>query len=128
GDVVKSRRTVKALLCVQMIFCAFVLFAAGLFRATFDRLSSLSFVFSYDRVLVLAAGSKREGRVARLTQLRETAGRLPGVEAAGAVALCEGLELHEPRRRPRRGAAARARARRSARILHHPRHRPARGP
>ena len=55
GEAVRSRRVIKSLLVVQMTFCAFVLFAAGLFRATFDRLSSQSFGLSYDHVLAVAA-------------------------------------------------------------------------
>jgi putative ABC transport system permease protein len=85
GDVVRSRRAVKSLLVVQMIFCAFVLFAAGLFRTTFVRLSSQSFGFSYDRVLCLAADSRAEGRILRLTELRNAVARLPGVESAAVA-------------------------------------------
>jgi hypothetical protein len=48
-DARQSRRMIKSLLVVQMTFCAFVLFAAGLFRATFDRLSSQSFGLSGSR-------------------------------------------------------------------------------
>jgi len=85
GEAARSRRTVKSLLVVQMTFCAFVLFAAGLFRATFDRLSSQPLGFSYDRVIVLAADSREENRKARLMQLRDTAAGLPGVESAAVA-------------------------------------------
>ncbi len=86
GDVARSRRAVKSLLVVQMTFCAFVLFAAGLFKATFDRLSSQSFGFSYDHVLSLAVDARDDRpRAVRWMQLREAAARLPGVESAAVA-------------------------------------------
>jgi predicted permease len=85
GEVVRSRRAVKSLLIVQMTFCAFVLFAAGLFKVTFDRLSSQSFGFSYDRVLVLAVNAPERDHVTRWMQVRDTAARLPGVESAAVT-------------------------------------------
>jgi predicted permease len=85
GEAVRSRRAVKSLLLVQMAFCAFVLFAAGLFKTTFDRLSSQSFGFSYDRVIVLATDAPASTHVARLGEMRDAAARLPGVESAGVA-------------------------------------------
>jgi hypothetical protein len=67
-----------------MAFCAFVLFAAVLFVATFERLSSQPLGFSPDDVLVVSAES-REGddRSARWRQVEEVVRRVPGVESAG---------------------------------------------
>jgi predicted permease len=86
GDAARSRRAVKSLLVVQMTFCAFVLFAAGLFKTTFDRLSSQAFGFSYDRVLALVVDARDDRpRAGRWMQMRETAARLPGVESAAVA-------------------------------------------
>ena len=83
GEAVRSRRVIKTLLVLQMTFCAFVLFAAGLFRATFDRLSSQSFGLSYDHVLAVSAESPEDDqRAQRWRMMAEAVTHLPGVEAA----------------------------------------------
>ena len=85
-DARQSRRMIKSLLVVQMTFCAFVLFAAGLFRATFDRLSSQSFGLSYDHVLALAVNARDDdGRTAHWLQLADAVRRLPGVDSAAVA-------------------------------------------
>ena len=66
--------------------CAFVMFAAGLFKTTFDRLSSQPFGFSYDRVLALVVDAHDDRpRAVRWMQMRETAAHLPGVESAAVA-------------------------------------------
>jgi predicted permease len=86
GEVARSRRAVNSLLVVQMAFCAFVLFAAGLFKTTFDRLSSQPFGFSYDRVLALVVDARDDQpRAGRWMQMRETVAHLPGVESAAVA-------------------------------------------
>ena len=83
GEAVRSRRVIKTLLVLQMTFCAFVLFAAGLFRATFDRLSSQSFGLSYDHVLAVSAESPQDDqRAQRWRMMAEAVKHLPGVESA----------------------------------------------
>ena len=75
---------IKTLLVLQMTFCAFVLFAAGLFRATFDRLSSQSFGLSYDHVLAVSAEMRQTTASAPSGggMLAEAVKHLPGVESA----------------------------------------------
>ena len=86
GETVRSRRVIKTLLVLQMTFCAFVLFAAGLFRATFDRLSSQSFGLSYDHVLAVAAESPDDvQRAQRWRMIAEAARHLPGVESTAVA-------------------------------------------
>ena len=85
-DARQSRRVIKSLLVVQMTFCAFVLFAAGLFRATFDRLSSQSFGLSYDHVLALAVDARDDdSRTAHWLQLADAVRQLPGVDSAAVA-------------------------------------------
>ncbi|HEY6342880.1 MAG TPA: hypothetical protein VIY49_15415 [Bryobacteraceae bacterium] len=52
------RRLMHALIAAQTAFCFLVLFAAGLFAATFARLSSQSLGFSPDRLLALDVVAK----------------------------------------------------------------------
>ncbi len=86
GETVRSRRVIKTLLVLQMTFCAFVLFAAGLFRATFDRLSSQSFGLSYDHVLAVAAESPDDAqRAQRWRMIAEAVRHLPGVESTAVA-------------------------------------------
>ena len=82
-DSRQSRRVIKTLLVLQMTFCAFVLFAAGLFRATFDRLSSQSFGLSYDHVLSLEVNARddRDDRTGHWLRLADAVKRLPGVDS-----------------------------------------------
>jgi len=49
------RRLMHALIAVQVAFCFLVLFVAGLFAATFDRLSHRPMGFSADSILTLDA-------------------------------------------------------------------------
>ena len=82
----RSRRVIKTLLVLQMTFCAFVLFAAGLFRATFDRLSSQSFGLSYDHVLAVAADARDEThRAERWRSMADATRHLPGVESVAVA-------------------------------------------
>jgi predicted permease len=86
GETIRSRRVIKTLLVLQMTLCAFVLFAAGLFRATFDRLSSQSFGLSYDHVLAVAAESRdTTHRAQRWQMVAEAARHLPGVESTAVA-------------------------------------------
>ncbi len=52
-DPHSRRRLMHALIAVQVAFCFLVLFVAGLFVATFDRLSNQPTGFSADRLLTL---------------------------------------------------------------------------
>jgi predicted permease len=83
ADAHGRRRLMNVLLAAQMAFCVLVQFVAGLFVATFDRLSNRPLGLSHDRVLILsssARGGERSpgewGQVA--AHVRAT----PGVESA----------------------------------------------
>lgn len=80
------RRLMNALVAAQVAFCFLVHFGAGLFVATFQRLSTQPTGFSSDRVLLLNTGVKGAGPAARRPWAvwEEIAGRLresPGVES-----------------------------------------------
>ncbi|HUI58285.1 MAG TPA: ABC transporter permease [Bryobacteraceae bacterium] len=75
------RRLMHALIAVQVAFCFLVLFVAGLFAATFQRLSHQPTGFSADRVLVLDTVSKRRQPAAIWNQLAGHLRELRGVEA-----------------------------------------------
>ncbi len=58
-DPHSRRRLMHALIAVQVAFCFLVLFVAGLFVATFDRLSNQPTGFSADRLLTLETVAQR---------------------------------------------------------------------
>ena len=74
------RRLMHALVAVQVAFCFLVLFVAGLFVATFERLSHQRTGFSADRLLVLDTAAKRPQPPALWDQAAEHLRGLPGVE------------------------------------------------
>jgi predicted permease len=80
-DPHSRRRLMHALIAVQVAFCFLVLFVAGLFVATFERLSNQPTGFSADRVLVLDAVAKRPQPPALWDQLAEHLRGMPGIEA-----------------------------------------------
>jgi putative ABC transport system permease protein len=79
-DPHSKRRLMHALIAVQVAFCFLVLFVAGLFVATFQRLSHQSVGFSADRVLVLDAVTKSPQPVEFWEQAAEHLRNVPGVE------------------------------------------------
>ena len=85
-DPHSRRRLMHALIAVQVAFCFLVLFVAGLFVATFERLSSEPTGFSADRVLVLDTVAKRPQPLALWDQLAE---HLRGMRGVEAVALAD---------------------------------------
>ncbi len=81
-DPHSRRRLMNGLLAAQMAFCVLVLFVAGLFVATFERLSNRPLGFSHQHVLALhtSAGVRKQPLVTWMelsNQLRQT----PGVES-----------------------------------------------
>jgi predicted permease len=79
------RRLMHVMVGAQVAFCFVVHFVAGLFVATFDRLSNQPKGFSDDRVLVLEVTAKGEQPVAYWDQVTERLRTVNGVESA---ALC----------------------------------------
>ena len=80
------RRLMHALIAVQVAFCFQVLFVAGLFVATFNRLSNRPLGFSADRLLTLDTIAQRAQQPVFWDQVAEHLRTVPGV---GAVALAD---------------------------------------
>jgi len=75
------RRSMHALIAVQVAFCFVVTFIAGLFVATFDRLSNQHTGFSSERILTLDTLAARRQPTAYWDQVMEHLRSAPGVEA-----------------------------------------------
>lgn len=83
GEEVHTRhRIMNALVAAQVAFCFLVHFVAGLFIATFDRLSSQSTGFSSQNVLVLETVAKKEQPVTFWLQTAEHLKSIQGVQTA----------------------------------------------
>ena len=79
-DPHSRRRIMHVLIAVQSAFCCLVLFASGLFVATFNRLSRLPTGFSSERLLTLDVVPVREQPPAFWDQVMEHLRSMPGVE------------------------------------------------
>ena len=75
------RRTMHALIAAQVAFCFLILFVAGLFAATFERLSHRPIGFSADRLLLLHTVAQRDEAPVFWDQVAEHLRTVPGVEA-----------------------------------------------
>jgi predicted permease len=84
-DPHSRRRLIHALIATQVTFCFLVLFVAGLFVATFDRLSHQPTGFSADRVLNLETVTGVAQPPAYWAQVAEHLHSVPGVESAAIV-------------------------------------------
>jgi predicted permease len=84
-DPHSRRRLMHALIAAQVAFCFLVLFVAGLFAATFDRLSHRPIGFSAERLLTLDTVAQRAQSPLIWDQVAEHLRTVPGVET---VALC----------------------------------------
>ncbi|SPF50959.1 conserved membrane hypothetical protein [Candidatus Sulfopaludibacter sp. SbA4] len=81
ADPHSRRRTMHALIAAQVAFCFLVLFVAGLFAATFERLSHRPIGFSAERVLTLDTVAGRAQPPVFWDQLAEHLRAVPGVES-----------------------------------------------
>jgi predicted permease len=79
-DMRGRHRLMLGLVAIQAAFCFLVLFAGGLFVATFTRLSNRSIGFSADRVLVLDTVSARPQPAVAWEQVADRVRSAPGVE------------------------------------------------
>jgi putative ABC transport system permease protein len=79
-DPHSKRRLMHALIAVQVAFCFLVLFVAGLFVTTFQRLSHQPTGFSADRLLVVDAVAKSPQPVEFWEQVAEHLRSVRGVE------------------------------------------------
>ncbi len=79
-DPHSRRRLMHALIAVQVAFCFLVLFVAGLFVTTFDRLANQSNGFSADRLLTLETVARPAQPMVFWNQLADRLRAVPGVE------------------------------------------------
>jgi predicted permease len=79
-DPHSRRRLMHALIAVQTAFCFVVLFSAGLFIATFERLSNHPTGFSPERILTLETVAASPQPPAFWDQVEEHLRMVPGVE------------------------------------------------
>ncbi len=86
ADPHARRRWMHALVAAQAAFCFLVLFVAGLFASTFERLTHRDIGFSADRILTLETVAKAPVAPVYWDQAVEGLRGVPGVEA---VALSE---------------------------------------
>jgi putative ABC transport system permease protein len=84
-DPHSRRRLIHALIAAQVTFCFLVLFIAGLFVATFSRLSHQPTGFSADRVLNLETVTSVAQLPANWGQVAEHLRSVPGVESVAIV-------------------------------------------
>ena len=75
------RRLANLLIAAQMAFCVFLLFAAGLFAATFERLLNRPLGFSHANLLVVETESRTEHPPAVWSAVADQLRRLPAVES-----------------------------------------------
>ena len=80
-DPHSRRRLMHALIAAQVAFCFLVLFVAGLFVATFDRLSNQPTGFSADRLLTLETVAQPAQATVYWYQAAGYLRTLPGVES-----------------------------------------------
>ena len=74
------RRMMHALIAAQVAFCFLVLFVAGLFAATFERLSNRPIGFVADRLLILNTVAQRDEPPVFWDQVAGHLRTVPGVE------------------------------------------------
>jgi predicted permease len=79
-DPHSRRRLMHALIAAQVAFCFLVLFVAGLFAATFDRLSHQPLGFSAERILILWAIPARPQLPSAWDQVADHLRTVQGVE------------------------------------------------
>jgi predicted permease len=80
SDPHSRRRLMHALIAIQVSFCFLVLFVAGLFAATFERLSHHPTGFSADRVLTLDTVAQGGQTSSLWEQVAEHLRSMPGIE------------------------------------------------
>ncbi len=76
----RRRGWMRALIAIQAAFCFLVLFVAGLFVMTFERLSHQATGISPERILTLDTVSRKDQPLSFWSQTAEYLRRLPGVE------------------------------------------------
>lgn len=82
GNLGARWRLMHGLTAAQVAFCFLVVFAAGLFVATFEHLDNQDVGFSADRVLTLDVVAKDAQPAVKWQQLADQLQRVPGIESA----------------------------------------------
>ena len=82
SDPHSRRRLMHVLIAVQVAFCFLVIFVAGLFVATFDRLSHRPIGFTAEGVLLIDTVAPRAESPVYWTQAADRLRETPGVESA----------------------------------------------
>ena len=82
GEAHSRGQWMRALIAVQAAFCFLVLFVAGLFVATFDRLSHQPTGFSAERLLNINVVTQQNEPMSLWDQVAEQLRKAPGVEIA----------------------------------------------
>jgi predicted permease len=72
----------QGMIAAQVAFCFMVLFAAGLFVRTFQRLTTQPLGFSTERILVLETMARQPQLPVKWEQMTEQLSEVPGVERA----------------------------------------------
>ena len=80
-DPHSRRRLMHSMIAIQVAFCFLVVFVAGLFVATFNRLSNRPMGFSTDRLLLLETVTRHEQPPVFWDQVADDLRSVPGVEA-----------------------------------------------
>ena len=81
-DVRARSRLIHSLIAAQVAFCVLILFVAGLFATTFERLSRRPLGFSHERVLALQTQSRAKNQSPEIwMQVADQLRRIPGVES-----------------------------------------------
>jgi putative ABC transport system permease protein len=86
GDPHVRTRLMRWLIAVQVAFCFVVHLAAGLFVATFERLSHQPTGFSSERVLNLESVTPRPESPVAWEQVADSLRAMPGIEKAAIIA------------------------------------------
>jgi putative ABC transport system permease protein len=85
-DPHSRQRLMHGMVALQVAFCFLVLFVAGLFVATFQRLSNKPTGFSADRLLLLETTSRRAQSSLYWDQVADYLRAVPGVERVSQAA------------------------------------------
>jgi putative ABC transport system permease protein len=84
-DAHSRRRVMNALVSAQVAFCVLVLFVAGLFISTFQRLTNRPLGFSPERVLVMDVAAVQEQPPETWMQIGNRLRDMPGIQSVSSA-------------------------------------------
>lgn len=79
------RRVAHGLVAAQMALCVFLVFSAGLFVATFDRLVKEPLGFTHQNVMLVQVEGRTRQPADAWTEVRDRLQQLPGVDAVAVA-------------------------------------------